>query len=760
MKKKLLVLMALAPAAAMAAEPVDTLRAHELQEVQVVSIRATAKTPLAYSNMSRRQIEAVNHGKDIPSLLTMLPSVTTSSDAGIGIGYTGLRVRGTDPTRINVTANGIPLNDGESAQLYWVNLGDLAASMQSIQLQRGAGTSTNGAGTFGASLNMLTERIGSEPYAMLDLAAGSYGTHRETLRFSTGLLGSHWGMQGRLSNIGSDGYISRASTLLYSYFLQAGYFGEKTAVKFITFNGTEKTYHAWDYASRADMERYGRTYNPSGAYTDAEGSTAYYKNQTDNYHQQNYQLLWNQWLSRNLTLNAALHYTHGDGYYEQYKTGQKLYKYWLSEGKKVYSDLIRQKRMDNDFYGAVASLNFDDHRAWTFNVGGAWNRYVGDHFGEVVWVRTPDATFPPVNPNQHYYDNTARKTDGNLYAKATWDMGGGMSGYLDLQYRHVGYKSDGTSQEFEGIGRQLPLVWNKKYDFLNPKAGLIYRLDTHHTFYISSAIAHREPTRNDMEDMLAESNAVDPKAERLRDTELGYRYESEKFSFNANFYHMDYDNQFVLTGAQDSNGEMVARNIKDSYRMGLELAAAWRPIKGFTWEANATWSRNRAKNMHLTVLDTETWEESTVNVGSTHLAYSPDVIAANTITYEYQGFKASLMSKYVGKQYMTNSNFKSYIDEDNGGRVESAMLDAFCTTDLDLNYTFHLRHVKQLTVGCTVYNLFSRKYESNGSCGLNFKRADDGCIQAFNNHELGFWTWSTYSAQAPAHFLAYLTVAL
>ncbi len=738
----------------------DSSRVNQLQEVQVVSTRASKLAPMAFTDMTREQIESVNHGKDVPAMLWMQPSVTMSSDAGIGIGYTGLRVRGTDPTRINVTANGIPLNDGESSQLYWVNLGDLASSMQSIQLQRGVGTSTNGAGVFGATLNMLTESIGTQPYATLDLSAGSYGTHKESVRFSSGLLRERWGVQGRLSNIGSDGYINRASTRLNSYFLQAGYFGENTVVKFITFNGTEKTYHAWDYASRTDMERYGRTYNPSGAYTDAEGNTVYYKNQTDNYHQQNYQLVWNQYLSQWFSLNAALHYTHGDGYYEQYKTDQKLYKYWLSEGKKVYSDLIRQKHMDNDFYGAVASLYFTNHRNWRVCISGAWNMYDGDHFGEVVWVRTPDPSAPLLTPNLRYYDNNARKTDGNVYAKATWDMGGGMKAYADMQYRHVGYRSKGSSQEFESVGQQLPLEWDKKYDFLNPKVGVIYQPGKHHTLYVSTALAHKEPTRNDFEDMLAESNAVDPKAEQLKDTELGYRYENERLTFSANLYHMDYDNQFVLTGAQDSNGEMVARNIKDSYRMGVELLAAWRPFKGFSWEANATWSRNRAKNMHLTVLDTETWEESVVNVGSTHLAYSPDFIAANTLAYEWKGIKASLMSKYVSRQYMTNSDFKSYVDEDNNGRVESAMLNDFFTTDLDLSYTFHLRGLKRAVIGCTIYNLFGEKYESNGSCGLNFKRTANGSIQAFNNHGLGFWTWSTYSAQAPTHFLAYLSITL
>lgn len=324
--KKIFLSLAMLPTLLMAQTnvPSDSLLTENLEEVQVLSTRATKKTPMAFTNLSNAQIKAVNHGKDVPSVLSMLPSVTTSSDAGMGIGYTSLHVRGTDPTRINITTNGIPMNDAESAQLYWVNLGDLSSSLQSMQVQRGVGTSTNGAGAFGASVNMQTENIGNDAYTAIDLAAGSYGTHKETVRFSTGLLNEHWGLQGRLSNIGSDGYIDRASTRLNSYFLQGGYFSDNTMVKLVTFNGTEKTYHAWDYASKKDMQQYGRTYNPCGQYTDANGNVAYYKNQTDNYHQQHYQLIWNQHVDRLWNVNAALHYTRGDGYYEQYKTSQKL----------------------------------------------------------------------------------------------------------------------------------------------------------------------------------------------------------------------------------------------------------------------------------------------------------------------------------------------------------------------------------------------------------------------------------------------------
>lgn len=725
----------------------------DIEEVQVISTRANSKTPVAYSHMEKEQIEEVNHGKDIPTILNMLPSVTTSSDAGTGIGYTGIHVRGTDPTRINVTANGIPLNDAESSQLYWVNLGDFASSVQSMQLQRGVGTSTNGAGAFGATLNLKTDNLSAEPYVGVDLSGGSYGTHKETVRFSTGLFGKHWGIQGRLSNIGSDGYIDRASTKLNSYFLQAGYMDDNTVVKFVTFNGWEKTYHAWDYASKQDMKTYGRKFNPSGMYFDQNGDTAFYKNQTDNYHQQHYQLHWNQYLTNFWSLNAALHYTHGDGYYEQYKESQKLYKYLFDQipGSDSYdkskANLVRQKRMRNDFYGAVASLNFDNRSGLSANIGGGWNRYDGHHFGKLVDIIGFDGVIPR---GFRYYDNDAKKTDFNVYGKVNYELFRNFNAFVDLQYRHVGLKMDGTSQEYDDQDKQVPFDLNRKYDFFNPKFGVTYSPAKGHTAYASYAIAHKEPTRNDFEDMMSETDQVDPKAERLNDLELGYRFQARKFSASANFFFMDYDNQFVLTGAQDSNGEMVARNIKDSYRMGVELAATWQLLKGFIWDANATWSRNRAKNMNVTVIN-EDWSQSYANVGTTHLAYSPDFILNNKFSYEWKGLKASLFTKYISEQYMTNSGFKGYLEED--GSTTSAMIDKIFTTDLDVNYSFKFGCVKRLTVGATVYNLFNEKYESNGSCSMNF-RNNNGKIEAYN----GGWAWATFSAQAPTHFMVYLSI--
>ena len=762
MKKTVLLLLAAGMMGGIdvVAQEMDSLRTFDLQQVQVNATRATDKTPMAYSDIQQDEIRTINYGKDVPTLLNMLPSVTMSSDAGAGIGYTGIHIRGTDPTRINVTANGIPLNDSESAQLYWVNMGDFSSSLQSIQVQRGVGTSTNGGAAFGATVNMLTESVLRDPYIGFDVSGGTYDTHKETLRFSSGLFSEHWGIQGRFSNIGSNGYIDRAKSRLNSYFIQAGYFGDNTILKFITFNGTEKTYMAWDYASKADMAKYGRTYNPSGKYTDPNGNKTYYSNQTDNYHQQHYQLLWNQRLNRQWNLNLALHYTRGDGYYEQYKVDQKLYKYLITGG--LCADVVRQKHMLNDFYGTVFSINYDNEKNLTATFGGGWNKYDGDHFGRLLWVgsqyywdSSENQIFSNAGNNldadHEYYRNNARKTDGNIYGKLNYEFVRGLNGFVDLQYRFINYKMSGTSQEFDDSKKQRPLVLDRSYHFFNPKFGLTYTFLRRHTAYASYAVAHREPTRNDFEDMLAEKDEVDPRQERLNDLEVGYRYEGKTFSVGANFYYMKYKNQFVLTGAQDSNGEMVARNIKDTYRMGIELQAEWRPFDGFLWNVNATWSRNRAKNMQVTVINDD-WTQSYANVGTTNLAYSPDLILASRLSYEWRGWRASLMTKYISEQYMTNSGFKSYLEND--GTTTSAMIDAIFVSDLDLSYTFHLPYVKSATLGVTVYNLFNRKYESNGSCSMNFRRNSAGAIEAYN----GGWAWATYSAQAPTHFLAHLSL--
>lgn len=511
-----------------AGERIDTLKARQLQEVQVISTRASKKAPLAFTNVSKNDIQAVNYGKDIPYLLALTPSITLTSDAGNGIGYTTLRVRGTDPSRVNITANGIPMNDAESSSLFWVNFGDFASSTQSIQIQRGVGTSTNGAGAFGATVNMLTDNIGAKPYVGLDVSGGSYYSHKETVRFSTGLINGHWGLQGRLSDIGSKGYLDRASAKLNSYFLQAGYFSDNTMVKFITFNGQEETYHAWNYTSKYEQSLYGRRYNSCGEYTDVNGNRAYYDNQTDNYHSQSYQLIWNQRLTNLWNLNAALHYTRGDGYYEEYKCHKDYAEYGLNTTK-LKNDLIRRKQMGNDFYGAIASVNYDNQKNLTANIGGGWNKYDGDHWGNVLWHKV-NGDIARDN-NFEYYRNNAKKTDFNIYGKANYEFVKGLSAFLDLQYRHVDYKLQDPRDMYLGTDFTDAYVINEKYDFFNPKFGLNYDITPNHKVYASYAISHKEPVRNNFKDyyadiMKAKANGAEgkiskPTAERLNDLEVG-----------------------------------------------------------------------------------------------------------------------------------------------------------------------------------------------------------------------------------------------
>ena len=739
--------------ASLHAEQADTLKSVELQDVQVVATRATKKTPVAFTNMGKEQLKAVNFGQDVPYLLSLTPSVTMTSDAGNGIGYTSLRVRGTDPSRINITANGIPMNDAESAQLYWVNMGDFASSVQSMQIQRGVGTSTNGAGAFGATLNMQTENIGTEPFVGLDFSGGSYYSHKETLRFGTGLLGGHWGIQGRLSNIGSKGYLDRASTKLNSYFLQAGWFGENSVVKFITFNGQEETYHAWNYTSKYEQSLYGRTYNSCGEYYDADGNTRYYDNQTDNYHQQNYQLIWNQRLTGELNLNAALHYTKGEGYYEEYKRKRTLFEYDLDPQQTwATSDLVRQKKMDNDFYGVVASLNYNNRRNLQATIGGGWNKYDGDHFGLVKWVKQPLANFTPDHP---YYDNNTKKTDFNLYGKVTYDLLDGLNAFLDLQYRHIGIKMDGPTDEINWDTYQRIVYGMKKsFDFFNPKFGLNYDITRNHKVYASYAIAHKEPTRNNFENNINAELAM-PKAERLNDLEVGYKFQSERFSAGANLYWMNYKDQFVLTGEIDKIGEAITRNLDKSYRLGIELEAAWKPVDWFRWDANATWARNRVKDITVQLTD-----KSIANLGDQPLAFSPDWIVNNIFTFDYKGLKASVQSQYVSEQYLTNTGFKSYQTlDDNGQKTDvSMMLDGHFTTNIDLSYNFRLSKfgIKDATIGVTLYNIFSTKYDNNGWAAPAFTK-DGGQVVATgwdtsDQYEAGF------APSAPFNIMAHLSV--
>ena len=772
MKRFLWMMVALATAMSVEAEETDTLKSYELQDVQVVATRASKKTPVAFTDMSQAQLKSVNFGQDVPYLLSLTPSVTMTSDAGNGIGYTSLRVRGSDPSRINITANGIPLNDAESATVFWVNMGDFASSVQSMQIQRGVGTSTNGAGAFGATLNMLTENIGAKPYVGLDLSGGSYYTHKETVRFSTGLLSKHWGIQGRLSNIGSKGYLDRASTKLNSYLLQAGWFGDNTVVKFITWNGEEETYHAWNYTSKYEQDRFGRRYNSCGVIGyDANGNpTGYYKDQTDNYHQQNYQLLWNQHLSNVLNMNIGLHYTKGQGYYQQYQSVsvQNLYgKSWqdfgMSTSSTVVEDLVDQQKMDNDFFGAVASLLYNNRNGLQAVLGGGWNRYNGAQFGHIVWTKPNVATTVPtpeaLSPDFEYYRNNARKTDFNVYGKVSYDLIKGLNAFIDLQYRHVRYMLQNPTVRY-GANADGRWIIDNSYNFFNPKAGLNYDINRHHKVYVSYGIGHKEPVRNNFMQQVANPTRPDcvAKAEQLGDLEAGYKYQSERFSAGANIYWMHYKDQLVLTGELNNIGEALTKNLDKSYRLGIELEAAWQPVDWLRWDANATWSRNRVKNMVVTLNDGVT----NVNIGDQPLAFSPDFIMNHILTFTYQGFKASLQGQYISNQYLTNTGFSEMecADEQGITTYETLLLKRHFNTNLDFSYTFALKQqgIKEATLGLTLNNLFSAKYDNNGWAAPQLVQNADGSIKAVNQWGFRDSGAAGFAPSAPFNVMAHLSV--
>lgn len=744
----------------------DSLKTITLQDVQVVSLRATSKTPMAFTNISREDINKQNHGQDVPFLISFTPSVTTTTDAGAGIGYTGLRIRGVDPSRINITANGVPLNDSESSLVYFTNMGDFASSLQSMQIQRGVGTSTNGAGAFGATVNMLTENINAKPYVNFSTSVGSYGSHKETLRFSTGLINHHFGLQGRLSNIGSDGYIDRATSRLNSYFLQAGYFNDNTSVKFITFNGTEKTYMAWNYTSKYEQSLYGRRYNSCGLYYDAEGKARFYDDQFDNYHQQHYQLHWNQLMGTDWKLNMALHYTHDSYDYDQMKSNKKLYQWLLTDDKSMRANIVQRKEGAKDFYGAIASLNFDNHEGLTANVGGGWNHYQSDRTGRVMWVGSPyykgaESTALPLanlKPGFKYYDNDSKKTDLNFYGKVNWEFTKGLSAFADLQYRHINFQMDGPIGDMDSNDKMINIKLNNNFDFFNPKFGLNYEITPNHRVYASYAIAHREPTRDHYEEHYGE----EIKAERMGDVEIGYQFQSEHFTAGINLYHMHYKDQFVLTGELDDEGVAITKNIDKSYRMGIELEAAWKPVDWFRWDANATFSKNRAKNMMVTLDDYST----VVNVGETPLSFSPGFIFNNIFSFNYKGFDAAIQSQFVGEQYLTNYGVKEmtcwsdWAMDDAHKTTETLMLKKHFTTNIDLSYQFSIPQwsLKSARVGVTLYNVFSAKFDNNGWAAPQFRQDSNGNVYAVNTWGLRDSEAVGFAPSAPFNFMAHLDI--
>jgi iron complex outermembrane receptor protein len=643
-----------------------------LDEVLVSAVRANTDIPVTFSNLSKKEIAKRNLGQDIPILLNYMPSVVSSSDAGAGVGYTYMTVRGSNSERINVTVNGIPYNDAESHGTFWVNLGDFASSTESLQLQRGVGTSTNGSGAFGASLNILTDAVSEEAFGEISNSFGSFNTRKHTVKFSTGKINEHVEIAGRLSNISSDGYVDRAFADLKSYFLQGSYTDENTLIKAITFGGKERTYQAWAGIT-ANQLKEDRRQNP---YT--------YDNETDNYEQNHYQLHWNEQLNKNWSTTLALNYTKGAGYFEQFKDEEDAadFNNLIADG----SDVIVRRWLENDFYVVNFNTNYKTDKI-NFITGISYSHYNGDHFGEVIWGSD---LAQDVNIRDRYYFSDATKTDFSTFAKITFDISEKLSGYADLQGRFVGYQTKGITNDI------VPIDVDRNFSFFNPKFGFTYNINQNNNLYTSFAVANREPNRNDFE------NGVST-PETLNNFEFGWRIKDENIKINTNIYYMDYTNQLVLTGALDDVGQQIRANSESSYRLGLEIDADIRLSEQLSIRPNAAFSTN--KNRDFSIL--RDGNSTPQSLGNTDISFSPDIIIGNMFAYmPLENLQFTFLTKYVGAQFM--SNFSSAISE-------TDVLDCFFTSDLNIVYEIKTSTIfKSITLTALVNNIFNEEFVNRG----------------------------------------------
>lgn len=664
----------------------------KLDEVLVKAVRVDAKSPITHSNVTKKDLAKRNLGQDIPMLLNFLPSVVTTTDAGAGVGYTGIRVRGVSAQSTNITINGIPYNDAESLGTFWVNLSDFASSTESLQLQRGVGTSTNGSGAFGASINMLTDAISKEASGEISNSFGSYNTRKHTVKFSTGLMNEHFEIAGRLSNIASDGYIDRASANLKSYFLQGSYVNGNTLIKAVTFGGKEVTYQAWNGLEDLDKLENDRTYNTAGEYEDDDGNIQFYDNEVDNYSQNHYQLHWNQRYNNQWSTTLGLNFTKGSGYFEQYKEDRKFEDYGFEpldfNGEIIdETDLIRRRWLDNNFYVLNANVNY---KANNLNMifGGSFSHYDGDHFGEVIWAEYASQS----EIRDRYYDGNSLKNDLSFFSKANYRINDKISLYGDLQVRNVTYKTTGTTSDI------VEFAVDKDFTFFNPKAGITYELNTNNNLYFSYARANREPNRTDFES----NNNI--KAEQLNDFELGWRHNKNNFKFNANAYYMLYNEQLVLSGQLDDVGNTIRTNSGKSYRLGLELEAIVPVTPKLTLQPNLTLSTNKNKE---TIID---FDGTLQNLGKTDISFSPSLVAANAIVFQpIKNLQMALLSKFVDEQYMSNTEAKL------------SKLESFFTNDFNINYVLSFQNndetesvFDEIVFSGLVNNIFNVKYISNG----------------------------------------------
>ena len=656
----------------------DSLAIQKLEEVLVNAVRVTKDVPVTYSNVSKNELEKRNLGQDIPILLNYLPNVVSTSDAGAGVGYTGMRVRGTDSRGLNVTINGISYNDAESQGTFWVNLPDFSSSVENIQLQRGVGTSTNGSGAFGASLNILTDVTKDKASAEIANSFGSYGTRKHNVKFTTGKLNESFEFSGRLSKIKSDGYVDRASSDLDSYFLQAAYVTKKTSIKALAFGGHEVTYQSW-YGIDIDKLKKDRTYNYAGEYIDVNGVIQYYDKEEDNYKQDHYQLHWTQKINKNWSTTIGTNYTWGRGYYEQYKPEESFADYGLSdvliENTLIAStDLIRRRWLDNDYFVLNANANYKNNKI-DIIFGGSGSYYEGIHFGEIIWARNASDS----EIRDRYYDNTSYKADVSFFAKANIKVNNKLLVYGDLQLRSVNYSS-----------RFLDV--DDSFTFFNPKFGLTYKFNELNSLYASYARANREPNRGDYEN-------GNPVPESLDDFELGWRFAKNNALVNANVYYMGYKNQLVNTGALDDVGAPIRANSGESFRLGIEIDANVKLSEKFSITPNASFSVNKNKdfiNTTATGLD---------ELGDTDISYSPSVVFGNAIIFTpIQNLQVSFLSKFVGKQYLNNIE------------NESSQLPDYFVNDFNAFYEIKTKKLlKSIVFTGLINNVFGKKYVSNAA---------------------------------------------
>ncbi len=704
-------------------------QSHLTSEVVVTAFRAGHKTPVAYTNIQGDKLRTLSVNEDLPFLLQLSPSLVATSETGLSVGNTGFRIRGSDPTRINVTVNGVPLNDPESQAVFWANLPDFTASVKEVQIQRGVGTSSQGAAAFGATVNFSTTSDSFHPFAELTSSAGAYNTFKNSFRMGSGLLNDRFSFEARYSRLLSDGYIHNSFSDHESLYLSATLYLSDSFLKFNIIHGDQKTGISW-WGVPLDSLKSNRRFNPAGIYTDLNGDIRYYKDQTDNYIQTHYQLFYSHALSRLTNLTAALHYTRGDGYYEQYREDQEFGSYgllpvFIDNFEITHSDLIRQKWMGNNFYGMVLSMNSKLFPGFYFSGGGGWNRYDGDHFGKIIWARYATN----MEKDHEWYFNKGIKTDFNLFAKFQYQHNK-LNTFLDLQWRNILYDMSGIDDTM------YDLTQSHDFGFFNPKIGVFYEIKSGQQSYLSIAISNREPTRTNFKDANLDPDAT-PMAERLFDIEAGYNFSSSSFSANVNLFYMYYKDQLIPTGEKSSAGYDIMTNVPVSYRTGTELQWIWRPFSSFRWDGNITLSRNVIQNYVETAVDyDEEWKEyeRVSYPGNTQIAYSPSITGSSSVNYSLlKDFSIVLNSKYVGKQYFDNTS------------SSDRQLKAYLIHNLNLKYLLNSSWLRGVEFQFMVNNLMNKKYEINAYGG--------------NWYEQGIEkTWAYYYPMAPRNIMGQIII--